>query len=54
MNSFIKESPLNYLSQNLVFYESSTKKLCNILEEYLDPNEYSIVIDNKEQDDVSN
>ena len=52
MTSFVKESPLNYFSPNLVFWESSTKKLGNILEDYLDSNEYKIVIDNKEQDDA--
>ena len=52
MSSFVKESPLNYFSRNLVFWESSAKKLGNILEEYLDSNEYKIVIDNEEQDDA--
>ena len=52
MSSFVKESPLNYFSRNLVFWESSAKNLGNILEEYLDSNEYKIVIDNEEQDDA--
>ena len=53
MSSFVKESPLNYFSRNLVFWESSAKKLGNILEEYLDPNEYKILGDGEQDDAMS-
>jgi len=40
MNSYNKNCPLNYFSHNLIFKECGAKSVSNLMDEYLDADQY--------------